>query len=276
MIQNSVLDRFGESPSERGFVIGFGWRGFEPVLSYIQEEGSSPRTVDLDRAHWWFGSHIHCIGKMEEGKHVPCPNREPVDVHRVCQACAAPRIPNLEHVFDPMPGCTCQFCARDHVVYIAFYGDRVKVGMTSAARVPERLIEQGADAFIVASKLPSRYHARELEIRLSRDIGIPQSVSDRSHLSLLGKKTGPEFIKWRSDDIGKVLKDDMGLEPSEVTILDKYPMAQPLRRTPRARSSPGLHSGNVVGCKGKFLIYESGGLQALKLPDLEGREIGFL
>ena len=53
-------------------------------------------------------------------------------------------------------------------MYAAFYGGKVKIGMTSGSRMAERAIEQGADAIVALVDCENRFRAREMEKDISR------------------------------------------------------------------------------------------------------------
>ena len=58
-------------------------------------------------------------------------------------------------------------------------------------------------------------------------------------------------------------------------LLDEYPI-EPLASMPKLAKIEGKHKGNVVGLKGKFLIYQNGGLKAINLQRVPGRTIQML
>ncbi len=64
---------------------------------------------------------------------------------------------------DAMDECDSEICRRKHVVYVAFHGDMVKIGMTSSLRLRERGIEQGADAIAPLVECENRMAARAAE-----------------------------------------------------------------------------------------------------------------
>jgi hypothetical protein len=158
------------------------------------------------------------------------------------------------------------------VVYLAFFGRLVKVGMTSLKRSRKRAIEQGADAYAVIKELPNRLAARNFEKHISSKYGIKQAHSSKEILREMTREVDGDLIKANLTSLMIQMRDELDNIP-ELRFLDSYPIELPLRRVPVLRASASRHVGKVIGVKGRFLIYEHSGLYALDLSDLVGRKI---
>lgn len=268
-------------------VLSIRWKDFTPHLVCRSLEtneindhqlmGNVAILVSLDK---------RCIGKWVGNEHIPCPEKVRVKRFHRCDECAGEIIPDQNCIFEPRcDGISClvigrsgeriSFCNRPHVVYIAFYGNRPKIGMTSEGRVRERCIEQGADAYMVISRHENRYDARWEEKRLSRQHSIRQSFSAGEVLRMTVSKVDRDTIHSSAIDILNMMQEHEKGTNQEVVQLTEYPIELPLRSTPRETTAGGIHIGKIIGVKGRFMYYESPGLSALNVYELTSRTLNF-
>lgn len=294
----SLTDEASRSPYH---VLAHSWAGASPVLVLrpLREEGgplfyegeglnvdlSSLRRIDL-RA----GREVFCTGRWEE-RHVPCPGREPYEGFARCRECMTPEIPDPSCVFEPhcdRGSCGAVFCQAEHVVYLAMFAKRMKVGLTQASRLRERGLEQGADLMMVLARTQDRYSARALENLISRRYRISQ-FSSNAVLKGLERPTPIAEVK----DLAlaffeRIRREQVAISdlfasrgiavaalprdlPSEPLIIGPYPIPERLEAAPR-RIPPEIVRGEVVGFKGKWgVIRSNGSLAAFKTGDLVGR-----
>lgn len=261
---------------EDAHVISYDWKDFLPgLLIYhngrLEEvELSSLEFIDVSAS-----KGIWCTGSFEKGKYRPCPNNAVVGEFRQCPECAKPIIPILRCIFEPQCDgslCNVEFCSRKHVVYLAFFGNLIKVGMTSLQRAEKRVIEQGADAYAIIKELPNRLAARNFEKHVSKAYLIPQAHSSKGILSKFSKEIDKDRISVIYTEKIMEMESELGALP-ELRFLDGYPISLPLRRPPQLRATASRHWGKVLGIKGKYLIYENSGIYALNLSDIVGRKI---
>ena len=139
--------------------------------------------------------------------------------------------------------------------------------MTRKARLRKRLIEQGADAYALLLTVEDRKKAREEEKRLSEKLNISQRISSKKKLKRMARKLDRKIVERKYRGVKN------RIPVGELSFLDEYPIALPLRAKPRLRPVPGKHEGETEGLKGEFLIYENNGLQALNISDLVGRKM---
>lgn len=256
--------------------IDFHWDGFEPHLECFDSESSQLTEFDLRDVKFSVSRKKTCIGMFDDdGRYVLCPKNAPVTRFSQCQECAGESwIPHQECIFEPRCEgelCDLDFCKREHVLYIAFYDTRIKIGMSSTRRIEQRLIEQGADAFSIIGKWPNRKKAREAENELSTRLRIPQSHRQEQLLMSLSKVVDDGGIEEKFESLKTVLGERHNLIPEPLQWLTAYPVDLPLRGPPRLIDSWGSHRGDLVGIKGRWLIFESDGMKALNLHDLPSR-----
>ncbi|MEW5747449.1 MAG: DUF2797 domain-containing protein [Candidatus Thermoplasmatota archaeon] len=264
-------------------VLEFYWKGFEPRLVWRGQTDDRETEEPVDRADISVGRARRCVGRFERGRHIPCPNEVHVEGHSQCEACAGESyIWDQECVFDPKcDGSSClspksggapsEFCRREHMLYLAFYQDRPKIGMSSSRRIRERLVEQGADAFAFIGTFPNRRAARLAEAEISSSTGLPQWHRQQDILDMLSRPVDRSAVEAEHARLGSLLEGREGVSFGGLEFLDGYPLAQPLQSAPRLQGTEGVHRGRFVGVKGKWLVYESQGLRALSMPDLVAR-----
>jgi len=257
-------------------VLDFHWEDFEPhmICRDLRVEGISE--FDLRDVRFAVSRKKTCVGYFDDdGTYVKCPSQMPVSRFDQCPDCASESfIPFQECIFEPMcdgERCDLEFCKREHVLYVAFYDTHMKIGMSSSRRVGKRLIEQGADAFSIVGSFSSRKKARDAEKSISSGLGIPQAHRQEQLLKSLAKETDIKGIESRHEELTKKLGKEYNLTPEPLHFLDQYPIELPLRQMPELQESWGMHKGQYLGVKGRWLIFDSHGLKALNLSDLPSR-----
>ena len=258
-----------------GHVLSAWWergRSLQPRLTMWHRGDGFDVTIEPDASFLVEVSKQRtCIGDWRRSSYRECPTRAAVDgAFGQCPRCGDAELEQC--VFTPAEGCGHAMCHAPHAVYLAFFGPHAKVGMTRGGRERARVLEQGADAYVVLARPPSRFEARRLE----------QAVSERLHVPewLMPKQT---MAAWAMEDplgkAGDVLEtylpelEAMGLRPGPLVPLSGFPAPSPLPSVPRVRLTHGVHRGRILGCRGKYLFYESpkGKLTAMRWMDLPAR-----
>lgn len=175
-----------------------------------------------------------------------------------------------------------RFSDRPHVVYAAFYGVLPKVGMTSRARLRDRLREQGADAGFVIAECRDRAEARRTEKHLARLYRLPEWRRAGETLRQLTRPLEWDRIEARADDLRARLRGPYDPDPRTLRI-DDIPLDLPLPAPPQRVDVAGDHAGTWLGAKGNFLFYRTASsgpldvgarpIHALRRQDLVGRVI---
>lgn len=227
-----------------------------------------PDPVDMTLSH-----DVMCVGRFEGDGYRPCPHRQRVGHLAQCSDCGTTVIPHQECIFEPRcegEACGEGICTVEHAVYLAFFGPLPKVGMSTAARVAERVAEQGADGYAVAATVPNRLRARRMERAIAGLLGIRQSVRSTTFLGMMTEEVDREAMGTAHGTFAERLTGALGLELSPLrTIRYDLPV---LDSVPVEVTAPGRHRGEYVGSKGRFLVYDDGdGPRALRLRAIRGR-----
>ncbi|MBN1678410.1 MAG: DUF2797 domain-containing protein [Candidatus Thermoplasmatota archaeon] len=252
------------------------WEEFEPHLGCYDTSERKVCELDLEDVRFRVSKQKTCVGYWDDdGRYVLCPRNAPVTRFSQCPDCSREVfLPDQECIFEPKCDgelCGIEFCSREHLLYIAFYDTRMKIGMSSSRRVEERLIEQGADAYSVIGKFSGRKRARTHEKKISERLGIPQAYRQELLLRNLSRPLDTHGILGRLEGLRMTLREAYGLSPEPLVWLRDYPIELPLAEVPRLEQSWGEHSGEYVGIKGKWVIFDDRGLKALNLSDFPGR-----
>jgi len=266
-------------PSKEGVtkhVLSYHWKGFRPHLIVYDGEAGEVQELPLDRLSMTVSEEKRCVGRFDDDGYRPCPQRRRVNAFSSCRSCMADRVPMQKCVFEPQcSGDRCghpEFCGRLHVVYLALYGRLIKVGMTSKGRLMGRAVEQGADAVAPIFDCRDRMEARTLEKEVSSRFKIPQEIRIKK---IAGQWTSPPS----KDIMGNVYRTYLDRisrwRPAlgaELTLLDRYPMSERPSSPPEVEETAGTHIGEVMGVKGRFMIFrKDGSSRLLELSDLPSR-----
>ena len=258
-------------------VLSFDWDRFEPRVTAWDAERSEVVEMDIWKLNLCVTTARRCVGSFDDDDYFPCPTARRISgPFAQCQSCAGPYIPIQQCTFEPRCDgtlCASKFCSREHAVYVAFHGALAKVGMCGKHRVEPRLIEQGADAYALVAVLPNRLEARRLESSISKELKVRQRVMSKEALANYVASPPWQVIEERWTDLAERICAKMGEPLDPLTRLDKYPLPQPLASSPRLRETIGPHEGQGVGVKGRYLVYENEGLNALDLSDLPARVV---
>lgn len=263
--------------SLRYHAVGFQWEGFEPSLTCVARGGDEVFDIDLGQVDFVIGDARECVGCFDGDSYTSCPNKTPVTRFAQCADCASESfIPFQECVFEPKCDgeiCDMDFCRREHVLYLAFYDTKAKIGMSSTRRVERRLVEQGADAFAIIGAFPTRRQAREAEKQISSRLRIPQALRQEAVLSGFSRVVDAAGIEARFLDLASSIEAQFSLGVEGLRWMDAYPIDLPLDRPPHLIYTAGRHRGKLLGVKGKWLVYDSGSINALNLSDVPSRHV---
>jgi hypothetical protein len=260
--------------------VEFSWVGFHPRLLFSIPDSAEVSSWDIERGKDIcidFSGEPACTGIVEGETRRPCPgHRPPEEGLSWCRECARELVPDPRCVFEPRCGgelCPDAFCSVPHAVYLALFGTRAKIGMTSLYRVPERLIEQGADGYMVLAQTDNRRDARRLENDLSRGLRISQTVPRAEKVKLLSARPDVKGMMYKASLVREGVRNLIGAQVHELMFLDGYPLEQPLAgKAAFARDERNIR-GELVGLKGPLLIFkdpERGRLIAMDPSEMVG------
>jgi hypothetical protein len=257
-------------------IISFDWEDFQPKLLLFDQQKGELKELELEVGEsidWRLSEEKVCTGHFEKGDYIPCSRSLPVSNFDQCRKCSASWIGVQECVFEPQcdgERCESAICRKEHTIYMAFFGTKSKIGMTTSARLQERGTEQGADAIGRLAVASNRRKGREIENAISRLLALPQIIRVDEAVRSMTRRPDTDAITHLYEERTKRLKDSLGVEPEPVAMLDKYPLKEGLGHLSR-RHVAGRHIGEVIGIKGKLLAYRdaNGGchvIQASSLP----------
>ncbi len=257
-------------------IIDYHWEGFVPHLVFYDTEARRLGELPLTSIDLLVSDRCVCVGSFEDDNYHPCPRHAILEgAYGQCASCASSWLPRQECLFEPRcdgEECDSHFCAKAHVVYSAFHGEQLKIGMTGGSRLIERGIEQGADAIVPLVLVKGRRSARELEKEISRRIGATQRISAKEFAGHLVARPSASSLNQRYED-ALVQLEDYDTIGADLAILDKYPMPPSMESAPELVETVGTHRGRVIGCKGRFMLYADaeGSRRLLDLSSLVSR-----
>lgn len=269
---------FGTADRFRYHVIGFHWSDFEPHLMVFDTQDEKIRYTELDDINLIFSEVKKCIGYFKDGQYHRCPYSALTGAFQQCRSCASTWIAIQECLYEPRctgERCNCRICGVEHVVYVAFIGKSVKIGMTQMKRLRERGIEQGADAISPLTICDNRLEARKVEKRISQELKIPQKIPVTSAAKDIVNIRPEDVLREALREIRKKASRIASLVDEELIILDGYPV-ETLVKPPTLVPLPGYHRGRVIGVKGKFLIYGDSSPRIINLADAPAHFMKFL
>ncbi|HUV24812.1 MAG TPA: DUF2797 domain-containing protein [Methanomassiliicoccales archaeon] len=266
-----------ESNNQGIHIIEYAWRGSEPLVSLYEPESGKILEMKLNTMDLVLSKKKTCVGRFEGDEYRPCPEAIQVKGFSQCRKCASVWIPIQECVFEPRcrgERCDCNFCSRGHLVYVAFIGRSIKVGMTGGGRLETRGIEQGADAIVPLVECESRLDARNMENRLAKELGLSQRIPQKSALKAIAAPADKELVVRKYHEILKKTRNFCQPLEEEISFLNDYPIRR-LDNAPALASTEGTHRGELLGLKGKFAVYResNGSIKALNLSDCVARRL---
>ena len=240
-------------------VLDYHWEGFVPHLMAYDVERQWVGEIDLSSIDLLASDSCICVGNLGDDGYHPCPKHTVLEgAYGQCAECASSWLPVQECLFEPRcdgERCDSHFCAKAHVVYTAFHGEQLKIGMTGGRRLIERGIEQGADAIVPLVLVRGRRSARLLEKDISRRLGATQRITARDFANNLVTRPSASSYARRYEEVLSQL-DGFDTLGADLAVLDHYPMPSSLEEPPRLAETVGTHRGKVIGCKGRFMLYE--------------------
>lgn len=164
-------------------IYDFRWRrtddNYEPEL--VIKNGNENIVIPLIYNSLSFSiGDRYCIGYTKNNMHFDCPKNNRVENSFQCEIC--------KKLDDTLPCTSCvgicrnfgkrQECMeKEFGIYIALFGNLLKVGISQELRIKHRLIEQGADFGAIIAKVKDGKLARVYEQKIKNYLNIEDRVS---------------------------------------------------------------------------------------------------
>jgi hypothetical protein len=271
---------FSKSFIKKVHLVKYQWnKSSESIdMQYYERELMQTFTWAPDNINISVAGPRKCIGFYLGDRYFPCIIHSYVDEFPQCLRCVSHSIPYVKCIFEPEcygDKCPGAICSKPHIVYLAFFNTHYKIGLSSENRFKLRITEQGADAYSIISKTKNRLEARELEKNISRILRIKQAFEPEELLKTFTEQFREKIIYEKYELLSKSFKNRFGLNSSDLIFIENYPLELPLRSTPKLQETKKIHQGKYLGIKGKYLIYDSKGLNALKMDEMLGNFVTF-
>lgn len=144
---------------------------------------------------------------------------------------------------------------QPHIVYLA-NSSNIKVGVTRKSQIPTRWIDQGAHEAIPILETPNRYLAGIAEVALK------DHVSDKTNWRkmLTNQVIDVDLFRFRESLIQHLPDETKAyILPQEEETSIQFPVqAYPEKVKSVNLSKQPSHSGQLVGIKGQYLIFNDG------------------
>ena len=162
-----------------------------------------------------------------------------------------------------------QYHNQPHVVYFAA-SSAIKVGVTQAANIPTRWIDQGASSAVVIARTPHRQIAGMIEVELKK------SFTDKTHWQKMLRNEVLQEVDFQESfdtaltSIPDQLKDYLYMDNS--LFRGRYPVVEyPVKVVSfNEEKSPSI-SGVLNGIKGQYLIFD--GNRVINMRKYQGYEV---
>jgi hypothetical protein len=142
---------------------------------------------------------------------------------------------------------------QPHVVYLAQSGG-VKVGVTRAAQLPTRWIDQGASEAIVLAKTINRFEAGQIEVFLKNHFS-DKTVWQRM---LKNESDGADLLREKERAIALLPKEwSVFVTNDQEVVRLQYPVSSWPTKTKSIKiEKEGKFTGVLTGIRGQYLIFD--------------------
>ncbi|MBR9677794.1 MAG: DUF2797 domain-containing protein [Nanoarchaeota archaeon] len=209
-------------------------------------KGDNLRFKILNEKYCLGYNHNPCPFSTQIKKGMQCFKCKQIDDRHACKKCVGERC---------MSELGKDYCFNNEfAVYLASFGDILKVGVSSTKRVVTRWVEQGADCAVKALKAGNGLEARKIESMIAKKLGVKTAVRSSQKKSLMLKGGQPELI-------GSVLEKVHEMFPDHVyskTILNVDEKTGFDFNADALDYDEKLVSGKIIGVKGSWIFLKSG------------------
>lgn len=162
-----------------------------------------------------------------------------------------------------------QYHNQPHVVYLAA-SSAIKVGVTQAANIPTRWIDQGASSAAIIARTPHRQIAGMIEVELKKRFTDKTHWQKMLRNEVLKEVDFQESFNTAQNAISAKFKDYFYLDTS--LFKGRYPVLEyPLKVVSfNQEKSPSI-SGVLNGIKGQYLIFDAS--KVINVRKYQGYEV---
>jgi len=215
----------------------------------------------------------YCIGRYDLStlESFACPNEKKVDQNPVCSDCFQYNgfNPAFYHVSNSEISEKQRiYNFQEHIVYLAYFSETIfKVGITNKHRQFDRWLEQGARVSTVIFHCKDAYEARDLEVKVSNLLQIPEVIRKKTKSDLINFKIDPIKLEKQVTEAKEKINAglDVSCENSKVHFLDQYynPLEKVITKDiiDLSENKPLMISGKIIGLFGSILVLENQGHQ---------------
>ena len=162
-----------------------------------------------------------------------------------------------------------QYHNQPHVVYLAA-SSAIKVGVTQAANIPTRWIDQGASSAVVIARTPHRQIAGMIEVELKKQF------TDKTHWQKMLRNEVLEEVDFQQsfdtalNSIPDALKDYLFMDTE--LFKGRYPVLEyPVKVVSFNQEKAPSISGVLKGIKGQYLMFDSNNV--INIRKYQGYEV---
>ena len=243
-------------------IINLFWRNYEPHLMLADDKKEFSIPLMNQDIKFKLGNR-YCIGYFKDETRVPCPKQAKVKDSYQCELCMSLD----EHL--KCASCTGERCLlkkrreickkEEYSIYLAIFGDILKVGISKEPRLRLRLIEQGCDFAAKIAKVRDGKVARSLEQYIKEKLEIVDRV--RTKEKAKQKIASPQVAISRIFNSLELLKGDGKVGPYLVfpEIFDLRSFYNlPSKQMELIRPKRGMKlEGRVIGVKGNLIFIKN-------------------
>ena len=223
-----------------------------------------------------------CVGYFKNGVKYPCPQNKKIESGYQCEICK-----ELDEIL-PCTSCIgyCRNISKrsecmntNYYIYIAIFGNLLKVGISRDSRLKHRLIEQGADFGAKIAHIKDGRIARLYEQKIKRFLGIEDRVIGYKKFQnmFFDSSLHIKDIQIAIENLKKSSFKEIFLDNIEIYDLRKYYNLISFKETkPKMiEIRNGLTiSGKIISVKGNvFILQTKSEFFCVNANELIGREL---
>jgi hypothetical protein len=259
----------------------------EQVIKYRWEDFGPAITFSSGNKMKFFGNYIKfyvgekfCIGFSKNNKRFECPEKRPVKTGWHCNECM---INDGFFMCVKCSGKTCinpkrrGECKKDKFfIYLAAFGNFLKVGISYEHRLKKRLIEQGADFGAKIGYVEDGFLVRRIEQEIRQHLGIVDRLRgyQKNNHILADPNKEVENIKNAVEKLHNNGFNEYLIKP-EIFDLRSYYKIENLHKNPDFIDVSKVIKveGQVMAVKGNLIVIQNKNLVSFNAHDMIGREI---